>query len=95
VCFEVGDSLLLHAESVLGLVKEAIVALGRVLLARSLVRHGLGGAFLAVWDGITLDLVTNVGDALGELVDGGLGALRGALVGDLVAEILASGIHFG
>ena len=56
---------------------------GGVLLAAGLVGHALGGALLVVRHEVALGPVADVADGLTNLVGGGLGRLRGHLVGDL------------
>lgn len=84
--------LLVHADGVLGLVHHALATGVGVLLAGSLVLHGLSGGLLGVGDDVALSLVTHAGDAVANLVGGGLGVVGGHLVADLVGEVLAAGV---
>lgn len=81
-----GHLVLIHAESALRLVENGLAVLLVILLARCLVRKALAGALLAVWYGITLDLVAGVRDALLDLVKGRLGAIWGDLVSKLCSD---------
>lgn len=74
--------LLVHADSVLGLVEHRVVAVG-VLLAAHLVLGRLGGGLLAVWDDVALGLVGAAGEGIADLVDGGLLLIRSNLVLEL------------
>jgi len=74
-----GASLfLVHAESVLGLVEDAVSGAAMdlvVLLAADLVTKRLGGSLRVVGLELTCDLVGGVGQVLRQLVGGALGAV--------------------
>lgn len=87
---------LVHADGVLGLVDQRLAATRvGVLLARSLVLHGLASGLLGVGDDVTLGLVTHASEVVADLVGGGLGVVGGNLVTDLVGKVLAAGVSHG
>lgn len=69
------------------LVEDRLVTLRVVLLAAGLVADGLGGRLLTVGHEVTAGLVRGAGDGVADFVHGGLGMVRGGLVGDLCGEV--------